>query len=315
MKNLKLKQLIKEEIFKILNEGKQVGTLYHFTSISWFKDILISNQLKTGGRYISFTRNKNLFINPPKLGGGGLHYCFVVDGDKLSTKYKFEPFNDPVTKKDEDEERVVFKRNGMFIDNFNKYVKKIIIIGDVVLKYKYERTPDNINQVIEDIKKYMDVPVEIIFKESYPYKLDKSLTKFQNDILKKQKPKKNTFTTLKYIPPPTDPEEKIQQYIRDKGRYLNIDLDLKNTPISSLPDNLTVHGTLFLNDTPNLKSLPNNLTAKWIIIRRGQISSIPYNLNVDRLMIEDIPLLKKYNYEQIKKMIEDKGGKVKKVSD
>ena len=85
------------DILKEITEGKQVGTLYHYTDKNNFYKILESNQLKTLGRYISLTRNKNLHLNSPKLGGGGLHYCFEIDGDKLSTKYKLEPFNDPVS--------------------------------------------------------------------------------------------------------------------------------------------------------------------------------------------------------------------------
>ena len=36
-------------------------------------------------------------------------------------------------------------------------------------------------------------------------------------------------------------QKKIQQYIKDGGKG---DLDLSNTPITSLPDNLTVEGIL-----------------------------------------------------------------------
>ncbi len=303
------------DILKELTEGKQIGTLYHFTTSDNFYEILSSNQLQTYGRYISFTRNKNLFLNPSRL-GGGYYYCFEIDGDKLSTKYKLEPFNDPISKKDEYEERVVFNRNGMFIDNLDKYVKKIIILGDINFKTSKERSQENIDKITQKIQSYMDVPVEIIFKDSYPYKSSKELNKFQDITIKGQKPNQKTpFTTLNYIPDPImTPEEKIQRYIKDRGRYRNVDLDLRNTPIKSLPNNLTVYKKLILNDTPFLKSLPDNLTADWIIIRRSQIDSIPYNLNVDYLMLEDIPLIKKYDKEQIKKMIEDNGGSVKRIS-
>jgi len=76
---------------------------------------------------------------------------------------------------------------------------------------------------------------------------------------------------------------------------LNVEgsLNLYNTPISSLPDNLTVGGHLSLRDT--------------------KISSLPDNLTVERhLSLDQTPLAKKYSEEQIRKMIEEKGGKVKK---
>ena len=50
-------------------------------------------------------------------------------------------------------------------------------------------------------------------------------------------------------------QKKIQQYIKDGGEG---DLDLNNTSITSLPDNLKVGGYLDLVDT-KITSLPNNL--------------------------------------------------------
>ena len=69
-------------------------------------------------------------------------------------------------------------------------------------------------------------------------------------------------------------------------------LDLGNTKISSLPDNLKVGGYLNLRDT-KISSLPDNLTVKG------------------DLFLKNTPLAKKYSEEQIKQMIEEKGGEVK----
>ena len=84
-------------------------------------------------------------------------------------------------------------------------------------------------------------------------------------------------------------QKKIQQYIKDGSKG---DLDLGNTPITSLPDNLSVRGNLYLYNTP-ITSLPNNL-------------KVGGGLN-----LRNTPLSKKYTKEQIKQMIEDKGGYVK----
>ena len=58
------------------------------------------------------------------------------------------------------------------------------------------------------------------------------------------------------------------------------DLDLRETPITSLPDNLTVGGSLHLNNTP-ITSLPNNLTVGGDLDLCGtSITCLPYNLTV-----------------------------------
>jgi hypothetical protein len=117
------------KLIDILNESKQVGPLYHWTDIYSSYNIINNNFLKgyltdtfTSQPAISFTRNKNFLQTKPKLRNRP-EICFVVDGDKLSNKYKIQPFQDPKIKKDEMEEKVL--TNG--IDNFSNYVIKIII--------------------------------------------------------------------------------------------------------------------------------------------------------------------------------------------
>ena len=57
-------------------------------------------------------------------------------------------------------------------------------------------------------------------------------------------------------------------------------LYLNDTPITALPDNLTVHGDLNLNDTP-IRSLPDNLTVQGYLGLSGtKITSLPDNLKV-----------------------------------
>ena len=89
-------------------------------------------------------------------------------------------------------------------------------------------------------------------------------------------------------------------------------LNLENTQISSLPDNLKVWGYLSLENTP-ISSLPDNLTVGGFLdLRYTQITSLPDNLKVGGyLFLKNTPLADKYSKEQIRKMIEEKGGKVK----
>ena len=115
--------------------------------------------------------------------------------------------------------------------------------------------------------------------------------------------------------------QKIQQYIKNGSKG---SLDLRNTPITSLPDNLEVEGNLYLNNTlitslpDNLKvgrylnlyntpiiSLPNNLeVGGYLNLRNTPITSLPDNLKVeDDLHLNNTPISKKYSEEEIKKMV------------
>lgn len=72
-----------------ISEAKQVGILYHYSSISNIVKILKDGSLKdkTHNRgYISFTRNGSGII-----GQGSNFARIVIDGDKLSNRYKVEP--------------------------------------------------------------------------------------------------------------------------------------------------------------------------------------------------------------------------------
>jgi hypothetical protein len=152
------------------------------------------------------------------------------------------------------------------------------------------------------------------------------------DILKENK--------TKVLVPRRSPEErqknyqivlqkKIQQYIKNGGKG---ELDLNNTPITSLPnnlsvggdlylystkitslpDNLQVGGGLYLNDTP-ITSLPDNLKVGGDLdLENTKITSLPDNLKVrDYLNLNNTPLSKKYTKGQIEQMVEDNGGYVK----
>ena len=103
------------------------------------------------------------------------------------------------------------------------------------------------------------------------------------------------------------PEELTDEDLDVKGN-----LDLPNTKITSLPDNLKVGGSLDLGNTP-ITSLPDNLKiGGYLDIANTSITSLPANLKVERfLYLPNTPLAEKYTEEEIKKMIEDKGGYVK----
>ena len=86
-------------------------------------------------------------------------------------------------------------------------------------------------------------------------------------------------------------EKRIKRYIKNGGKG---NLDLSGSPIEKLPYNLQVGGNLILSGTP-IKELPNNLKV-------GR-----------NLLLGNTPLSKKYSIGEIRSMIEEKGGYVKRT--
>lgn len=89
----------------IFNERKQVGTLYHICDAkSFIKYVLPKDQLKSSGEYtnylygghewISFTRSKYYTLEHDLSQYSGVFIRLVVDGDRLSDKYKVRAYND-----------------------------------------------------------------------------------------------------------------------------------------------------------------------------------------------------------------------------
>ena len=106
-----------------LLEAKQVGDIYHFTSINALYDmLLLSNTIildsdfasHAAGGYYSFTRNPNLNFSTDvfnNIGGNyKSHARLKLDGDKMSHKYKFEPYVDVTS----DEENSFVKNSESF---------------------------------------------------------------------------------------------------------------------------------------------------------------------------------------------------------
>lgn len=148
---------------KLISERKQLGTIYHFTKITSIKSILGENAFKgseigtwnyerdfqffkkdekffkekgiTHLYFFSTTRNKLLYRRP-SYGIGGMSARIVLDGDKLSSKYRFVPFryydDEPKHEgSDESEERIILGLKKE-IPNAKSYIKEIHIILDVI---------------------------------------------------------------------------------------------------------------------------------------------------------------------------------------
>jgi hypothetical protein len=177
-----------------LDESKNLGDLYHFTNLENLNNILESNlflpsttptydhqrdfqsipkekrqRLKDKGEtslyYVSLSRDKLFYKKHTKIGTLPLTRI-KFDGNKLSTKYKFIPFNyysDEIDSEqerynsNEGEERIILP-NGKGIQNINNYIIKIDILLD-----KIEDNETYLKQAEELIKKYPNIT--LLYKE------------------------------------------------------------------------------------------------------------------------------------------------------
>jgi hypothetical protein len=141
------------KLLDILKEAKQVGILYHWTSLKNLKDIIKTNIIRPTDsgfddedNWVSLTRSKNKH----QFGISEASDCVIVlNGDKLSNNYKIKPYNDTEIAQyddfgvfDEMEERLLGA-----IKNLNKYIIKIIL---------YKSNPE-----IEALLKEKNVPYEV----------------------------------------------------------------------------------------------------------------------------------------------------------
>lgn len=176
IKHLKIIKLLKGT----LKESKQVGQLYHFTSVGNAMKILNSGTLLKSKKpeallkvtknvnmppemqyrreynpdavklnFISFTRDK-YFHKGERDSVNAVDIAFIVDGDKLSHRYKIIPINmwnlnDPHA--EESEERVLLG-NKQGIDNFMSYVTGILIN-----KARFAKVIKKTNKTSEEILK------------------------------------------------------------------------------------------------------------------------------------------------------------------
>ena len=96
----------------------------------------------------------------------------------------------------------------------------------------------------------------------------------------------------------------------DNLKHVGGSLDLSYTKITSLPNNLHVGDSLSLDQTP-ITSLPDNLhVGGYLDLANTPITSLPNNLHVDDgLYLNNTPLAREYTKEQIRAMVPGvKGG-------
>jgi Leucine-rich repeat (LRR) protein len=102
---------------------------------------------------------------------------------------------------------------------------------------------------------------------------------------------------------------RIQQYIKGGS---NGDLDLSQTQLTKLPDNLKKVGGRLNLDNSKIKSLPDGLyVAGKLDLSYSDISELPTNLTVDYdVYLNETPLSRKYTESQLYQAISPKWGTV-----
>jgi hypothetical protein len=147
----------------ILKEAKQVGDIYHFTSIDNLANMLkeydsvtldSSYSSEAGKGYFSFTRNPNI----PSLSDFQKQVRFKLNGNKMSNKYKFEPYADTSSSEDfykqgknfESEERISAKNNPTI--DLTPYIESVVLISIEGVKKEYPESSKMFKEVINDYK-------------------------------------------------------------------------------------------------------------------------------------------------------------------
>jgi hypothetical protein len=147
------------KLIDLLNEGKQVGNLYHFTTLRGATGILTSGKIKINeDGVISATRDKNL--NTAEFDTEGDPDENIVridlDGNKISNNYKIQPYSFGHIGKEnlEFEEQIVTGKEGLPI----KYITNIKIMVNNEDEYSYKKYFNSLTQIIQE----KNIPYEIV---------------------------------------------------------------------------------------------------------------------------------------------------------
>jgi ankyrin repeat protein len=127
--------------YKITNEAKQVGDIYHVCTLNaYLKYIMPNDTLQSSGKYInylyggtsyvSFTRDKYFVVGTDAVEMSSVLIQLVIDGNKLSERYKVGPYNDFTY----DIETGEFDPNE---DNFKQREKEEVVRGPIKNLSKY----------------------------------------------------------------------------------------------------------------------------------------------------------------------------------
>lgn len=144
----------------ILREAKQVGILYHATTLKGLKGILKFDKIQADyynsgcSDGISTSRDKTYFYQAPVQ--------LILDGNKLSNKYKLEPYTafDDLPEYWRSESETVIKvkpsdnedEYAFTLPEIHKYIKGIMILPNLFIS-------KNLTQQLYDILKNYNYPI------------------------------------------------------------------------------------------------------------------------------------------------------------
>jgi len=230
---MKLLNLLKELIL----EAKQVGNLYHFTPINYCIDILKSQHIAPNyENQISTTRYANSDTGFISHGDDNVMCRIMLDGDKISTKYKIRGFvhsADVDTSYGDDEDldyenkKDFLKRKGAkgkyaeeAIETNGKkfyllpYVKRI----DIFIEKEPNKKQQKHLETLQKLLNKMNIPYETYQgtpKSNVPYKQPKEGDPSQ--INYKPLPKEIKISNIDYIHP--YPNYKIYTFTNNPKTY------------------------------------------------------------------------------------------------
>lgn len=166
-------KLVKKEL---VSEAKQVGKLYHVTTLdSLIQYIIPTDTLSSSGKYknwmlggrtdvVSFTRDKRFVVKTNTNEMARVIYSFEVDGDKLSEKYRVLPYNDFAFNSDS---------GTLDLDTYNEeeLEKEEVVVGKIHPFSKYV-TGVRFSISITGLGDIIDLVEDYNLRDSLPY-LDK----------------------------------------------------------------------------------------------------------------------------------------------
>ena len=223
-------------------EAKQVGTLYHVCTLDAFanriiedKELGTKNNLHSSGKYwngllktynaVSFTRDKLFVVPTDEIRESNILFQIVVDGDKLSNKYKIIPYQDLISvdypKLSQKEEVVIGP-----ITNFKSYIKEVHFdIKDLETLFNNSNSLIyNLKQVIEYLGTIKCTRVNLPYSDNYGnLKFKYSSHTFKINTLEELIDKITTKNnTIGYI----DTTDLLEKYLDTHNRSISSDLDL-----------------------------------------------------------------------------------------
>jgi hypothetical protein len=149
-----------------LYEAKQKGILYHFTRIINFLNIINDNYVLksssiTGieglGQYTSdsISLTRNFILN---TGVSKLSVRFDINGDKLSNKYKIEPFLDnEIPRYAQENEEIVLSS----VVNIKPYIECVVIKNTIFKESVVLLNEERLQYIHDNLKSFTIFPLDV----------------------------------------------------------------------------------------------------------------------------------------------------------